>query len=80
MHPRAALGYWESGVWRLPELRARAQESARTSRASTLRALLVWGAVIVLLGGIVTLSAIALIEIAERLVELGGGVRRSASD
>jgi hypothetical protein len=68
-------------VWRVPELGLRACESARAARLRALRSLLAWSATLVLLGGAVALSALTLVEIAERLVELGGGsVGPSASD
>jgi hypothetical protein len=43
------------------------------AHARTLRSLLAWGGTLVLLGGAVTLAALTLVQIAERLVELGDG-------
>jgi len=63
----------ESGIWRLAWRGSRRHENAaRASRGPTLRAALAWGLTLLFLSGAVTLCALTLVEIAERLVELGG--------
>lgn len=62
----------QSGIWRLGWRGSRSQAAARCARGPRLRDVLVWSLTVLFVCGAVTLCAITLVEIAQRLLELGG--------